>query len=113
MSPARLRLILHIVGLAVLLAGYSGAALAWRAQERIDRENAILEANDAGSLSPLDSRTGTRQLEVQYGRMGVVMAGVAEWVESMTHGKRLAEILIVISSATTIGCFIAASRRTF
>jgi hypothetical protein len=110
-SSARWRLILHLLGLAVLLAGYSGATLAWRAQDRIDQQNAYLAAHDADSLSPLDSRTGTRQLEVQYGKMGLVAAGLAEWAESLMHGKRLAEVLIVLSSAAAIVCFIAAGHR--
>ena len=102
-------MILHVLGLAVLLAGYSGAALAWRAQDRMDQENAAL----AGPLAPLDSRTSTRQIEVQYGKMGLLMEGATEWAESLTHGKGLAKTLIVLSSAAAIGCFIAAGRRTF
>lgn len=108
--PSRARLILHFLGLAVLLAGYSGAALAWRAQTRIDQENAILEANGA-QLSPLDTRKGLRQLEEMYGKAGVVSAGWMEWAESLTHGKGLAKTLVVLSSASAIGCFVAAGRR--
>ena len=111
-SPARWRLILHLLGLAVLLASYSGAALVWRAQTHLDESNASLAANDAAPLSPLDSRTSTRQLDLQYGKMGLLMEGVTEWVESLTHGKGLAKSMIVISSAAAIGCFIAAGRRT-
>jgi hypothetical protein len=110
-SSARARLILHVLGLAVLLAGYSGAALAWRAQERIDQENAFLEANGAAPLSPLDSRKDTRQLEQMYGKSAVLMEGCMEWAESLTHGKGLAKTLVVLSSATAIGCFIAAGRK--
>jgi len=109
-SPARVRWILHVLGLVVLLAGYSGAALAWRAQVRIDQENAFLEANGAAQLSPLDSRKDTRQLEQMYGKSGVMAAGWMEWAESLTHGKGLAKTLIVLSSATAIGCFIAAAK---
>jgi hypothetical protein len=103
-----MRVILHVLGLAVLLAGYSGAALAWHAQDRIDRENAFLAANGAAQLSTLDSRKGTRQLEQMYGKTGVMAAGWMEWVESLTHGKGLAKTLVVLSSVTAIGCFIAA-----
>jgi hypothetical protein len=105
-----MRLILHVLGLAVLLAGYSGAALAWRAQDRIDQENAFLEANDAAQLSPLDSRKGSRQLEEMYGKAALVAAGWMEWAEGLTQGKGLAKTLVVLSSVTAIGCFIAAGR---
>jgi hypothetical protein len=109
--PARVRLFLHILGLAVLLAGYSGAAVAWRAQNHIDQENAFLEANGAAQLSPLESRKGSRQLEEMYGKTGVVAAGWMEWAEGLTHGRGLAKTLIVLSSAAAIGCFIAAGRK--
>jgi hypothetical protein len=111
-SPARVRLILHLLGLAFLLAGYSGAALAWRTQARIDQANAYLEANDAAQLSTLDSRKGSQQLEQLYGKTGVVAAGWMEWAEGLTRGKGLAKTLVVLSSAAAIGCFIAAGRRT-
>lgn len=111
-SQARARVVLHLLGLAVLLSGYSGAALAWRDQERIDQQNAWLAANGADSLSPLDSRAGSQQLEEQYGKMGVMSAGMAEWARSLAHGRRLAETLVVLSSAAAIGCFIAARRQS-
>jgi len=107
-APAKVRLILQVLSVAVLLAGYSGAALAWRAQARIDRENAFLEANGAAQLSPLESRSGTRQLEQMYGREGVMAAGWMQWAANLTRGKGLAKTLIVLSSATAIGCLIAA-----
>ena len=111
-SPARVRLILHLLGLVILLVGYSGAALIWRAQDRIDQKNAADQAAiDAGMLSPLDSRKDTRQLEVYYGKSGLLMEGLTEWVESLTHGKPLAKTLIVLSSATAIGLFIAAGMK--
>ena len=112
-TQARVRLILHVLGLAVLLAGYADAALAWRAQARIDQQNAYLEANDAAQLSTLDSRKGSQQAELYYGKMGLIMAGATAWVKSLTHGRGLAETLVVLSSAAAIGCFIAAGRRTF
>jgi hypothetical protein len=103
-----MRLILRVLGLAVLLAGYFGAALAWRAQERIDEENAFLQANDAAQLSSLESRKDSQQLERYYGKMGALAAGWMEWAEGLTHGKGLAKTLVVLSSVTAIGCFIAA-----
>ena len=110
-SPARIRLIFRLLGLVILLAGYSGAALIWRAQDRIDQENAGNQAaQDAAPLSPLDSRKDMRQLEVYYGKTGLLMEGWMEWAEGLTHGKPLAKTIIVLSSAIAIGCFIAAGR---
>jgi hypothetical protein len=112
-SPARLRLILHLIGGVILLAGYSGAALAWWAQVRIDQENAYLAAHGVDLASPLDSRRGSQQLEGQYGKMGLVMEGVGEFVTKWTHGRPLAKAMIALSSVAAIGCFLFAGRRTF
>ena len=109
MSAARAGLALRLLGLAVLLAGYTGAGLAWRAQDSIDRENATLEANDV-QLSNSDSRKGSRQVEQMYGKEGLLAANWMDWAESLMRGKGLAGTLIVLSSATAIGCFIAAGR---
>jgi hypothetical protein len=107
-SPARVRLIFHLLGLAILLGGYTGAILIWRAQDRLD--TAGQSAAEAGLLSPLDSRKDTRQLETYYGKSGLLMESCLEWVESLAHGKPLAKTIIVVSSVAAIGCFIAAGR---
>jgi hypothetical protein len=102
------------MGVVILLAGYSGAALVWRAQDRIDQENAAHQAaNDDGPLAPLDSRAATRQVELNYGKMGLLMERWTEWAENLTHGKPLAKTIVVLSSAAAIGCFLAAGRRKF
>jgi hypothetical protein len=110
-SPGKVRLTLRLLGLVILLAGYCGAGVAWRAQDRIDAENAFLEANGADQLSTTDSRKNSQQLEEMYGKTGVMAAGWMEWVEGFMHGKGLAKTLIVLSSGSAIGCFIAAGRR--
>ena len=106
MSPSRIRVMLYVFGLVVLLGGYSSAALIWRAQDRLDQQN----GNYEGPLSALDSRKDSRQIEVFYGKSGLLMEGFLEWAESLTHGKPLAKTIIVLSSVTAIGCFIAAGR---
>jgi hypothetical protein len=103
-------MILHVLGVVILLAGYSGAVLAWRAQDRIDAENAFLEAHDADQLSTSESRRGSQQMEEMYGKSGVVAAGWVDWFEGLTRGRGLAETLVVLSSGAAIGCFVAAGR---
>jgi hypothetical protein len=110
-SPARLRLLLHLLGVAILLAGYAGAALVWRTQDRIDQADAEVKSltND-GPLSTLDSRSATRQVELNYGKMGLLMVRWTEWAESLTHGKPLAETMVVLSSVAAVACFLIAGR---
>ena len=106
-----MRSILHVVGVVVLLAGYSGAALAWRAQARLDAENQFLEANDAGGLSTGDSRQGSQRVEEMYGKAGMLAVSWRDWIKSLTHGRGLAETLVVVSSTAAIGCFVAAGQK--
>jgi hypothetical protein len=110
--PTRMRLVLRILGLVILLAGYVGAAAAWRMQDRIDRENAILEANGV-ETSASDSRSQSRQIESMYGKSGLLADDLMNWIKSLTRGRGLAETLVVLSSATVIICFIVAGHWTF
>ena len=109
---AKLRLILHLIGVVILLAGYSSAILVWRAQDRIDQMNADQTANEAAPLRTLDSKKDSRQVEVYYGRTGLLLERWTEWAGSLTHGRPLAKVLIVFSSAAAIGCFLVAGRQT-
>jgi hypothetical protein len=110
-SPARARWILNLLAVAILLAGYTGAALIWRAQDRLDQQKANQPANEADPLSSLDSRTDTRQIELLYGESGVVSARWMQWLNHMTHGKPLARMMVVLSSAAAILCLFVAGRR--
>jgi hypothetical protein len=107
---AKRRWILHMVGVVILLAGYSSAILLWRAQDRIDQKNADLIGNEAAPLRTLDSKKDSRQVEVYYGKTGLLLERWTEWAESLTHGRPLAKVLIVFSSAVAIGCFLVAGR---
>lgn len=109
--PRRLRLLLYLAGLVVLLAGYTGAALIFRAQDRLDQKNANRAANESDPLSTLDSRSGTRQVELYYGKSGIVMEETLDWFQNLTHGRPLAKTIIVLSSAGAIGCFVVAARQ--
>ena len=106
---SRLRLLLNLAGAIVLLAGYTGAVLVWRAQDRLEQPDAA--AAEAAPLPLLDSRRDSQQVELNFGKSGLLIERALEWLESLTHGRRLAKTLIVLSSAAAIGCFVAAGRR--
>jgi hypothetical protein len=106
-SFAQLRSALNWVGLAVLLVGLGSAVLIWRAQDRIDRENGAAEyADPSAPLSPLDSRKQVRDVEMYYGKLGVLV----EEAEECLHGKPLAKTIGVISVLAAAGLFLAAAR---
>lgn len=102
------RLLLNLIGLVILAAGYTAGILVWRAQDRLDDRQIV---DSSAPLAPLDSRKDTRQLQVYYGTSGLVMERMTEWFASLVHGRGLAKTLVVLSSAAAIGCFLAANRR--
>ena len=106
-SFAQLRSRLNWLGVVVLVAGLGSAVLIWRAQDRIEREaEAAQSADPAAPLSPLDSRKQVRDVEMYYGKLGVLM----EEAEELLHGKPLAKTIAVVSVLTATGLFLFAAR---
>jgi hypothetical protein len=106
-TPAYLRSALNWIGVVILCAGLGGAILDWRAQDRIDRENEAAQIADPDApLSPLDSRKHVRDVEIYFGKSGVLI----EEVEDLFQGKPLAKTIAVVSVITAAGLFIAAAR---
>jgi hypothetical protein len=90
-----------------VVAGLGGAACIWRAQDRIDRANqAAQAANPAALLSTLDSRRQERDIEIYYGKFGVLM----EEAKELFHGKPLARMIGVGSIVTAAGLLFVRSR---
>src|SRR5579871_2185861 len=78
------------LGAAVLVAGFASAAAVWFHQTRLERKQA--EAQAAGAPTeflPLDSRKHVRDVEMYYGRLGVLM----EQGKNLLHGKPLAKTI--------------------
>ncbi len=91
----------------VLLVGFGSAVWIWCAQDRIDRRNAAAQAaNPAASLEPLDSRKHVRDVEIYYGRFGLLL----EEAEGLLHGKPLAKTIAVASALAAAGLFLGAAR---
>jgi hypothetical protein len=106
-SVTQVRAGLNWFGAMVLVAGLGSAVLIWRAQDRIDRENEAAQSADASApLSPLDSRKQMRDVEMYYGKVGVL----EEEAEELLHGKPLAKTIGVISVLTAAGLFLVAAR---
>jgi hypothetical protein len=106
-SFAQLRSRLNWLGVVVLVAGLGSAVLIWRAQDRIEREaEAAQSADPAAPLSPLDSRKQVRDVEMYYGKLGVLM----EEADELLHGKPLAKTIAVVSVLTATGLFLFAAR---
>jgi hypothetical protein len=106
-SFAQLRSRLNWLGVVVLVAGLGSAVLIWRAQDRIEREaEAAQSADPAAPLSPLDSRKQVRDVEMYYGKLGVLV----EEAKELLHGKPLAKTIAVVTVLTATGLFLVAAR---
>ena len=76
--------------------------MAARGDERSD--------NPSDPLAISDSKKQTRQVEIYYGKTGVLMERWSEDWEILTHGKGLAKSVVVVSSLTAAACFLIATR---
>lgn len=98
---------LNWAGVVILLVGLGSGVLIWRAQDRVDRENeAAQAANPSAPLPPLDSRKHVRDVEIYYGKLGLLI----EEADELFHGKALANTIAVTSVIIAAGLFFFASR---
>ena|SRR5579862_3313619 len=108
-SPAQLRAVLNYLGVLVPLVGFVSAAIIWHASEGAPTGGQDAD-NPAAPLSASDSRKQSREIEIYYGKTGVLMERWREGLETMSHGKPLAKMILVISSITGVGCLLLATR---
>jgi hypothetical protein len=107
MSLPRIRSALNWSAVLILLVGLGSAVLIWRAQDRIERDSGAAQTVDpAGTLSPLDSRKHVRDVELYYGKLGVLM----EEAEQLFQGKTLAKTIAFLSAIAATALFLAAAR---
>ena len=110
-SRARARAILNVLGAAILLVGLGTAVAIWRAQDRVDKSNPDQEVGNAmAPLAPTDSPKQSRDIEIYYGKTGLLMQRWSEKAKDLTHGKPLADLIGVVSALTATGCFLLAAR---
>ena len=109
-TPARVRSTLNLIGVLILLTGFGSAALIWRAQDRAGKEGGDEVTNPGAPLATSDSRKQSREVEIYYGKTGVLLERWSERAESLAHGRPLAKIIAVVSCVTAVGCFFVAGR---
>ena len=111
LAQHKLRSALNWLGLAILLAGLVSAALIWRTSKP-DSANPDQERIDPSTpLAPSDSRKQTRQIEIYYGKTGVLAERWREEIERFKSGRALAKLVVVVSLIAAFGCFLLASRQ--
>lgn len=91
----------------ILVIGLGSAVVLWRAQDKLEREEAAARAdNPSGPLAPLDSGKHVRDVEIYYGKAGLLM----EQADELFHGKPLAKTIGISSMLIATGLFLLAAR---
>lgn len=113
-SSFRRRAALNTLGVVVLLLGLGSASLVyWSAQARsarLSNDQATLNAGGGwqdGSLSLVDSKKSSHDLELYNGKVGVLAARLQDWCEKP---ESWAIMIATISTLTALCCFLAAHR---
>jgi hypothetical protein len=96
----KLRSILVQAGIVIILGGVAAAAWIWHNDD--DSEPAA----PAGMLAPLDSRKQVRDVEIYYGRLGLLM----EKAKDRFQGRALAKFIGLACLGTGGGLFLVAAR---
>ncbi len=103
-SPGTARRIFNVAGLVVLLTGLTTAGVIWRVSD------AEPLANPAAPLATSDSQKQSREIEIYYGKTGVLFERWSEEAAALSHGRPLAKTIAVTSALLAFTCVFIASR---
>lgn len=101
---------LNLLGVIILISGLSSATSIWLAQDRLDRQTRPAGTNVTGPLSPEDSRRYSHDVELYYGKTGLLMDQWKRWLAELTQGKPLARMIAVASLVVAAGLFYLAAK---
>jgi hypothetical protein len=107
-AVARMQYRLRLLAGLILAAGWISAAWTWRAQDEVDRQNANRDPR-LQMMAPGDSARYTRQVEIYYGKTGLLTDRGLRALEELTHGKSLAMALAGGSFLVALGLFASAA----
>jgi hypothetical protein len=109
--------LLKTVGVAVLVLGLIVSSILYWGGEKSpvtsSREQEISELGGSwkdGTLSPEDTKGSSRTIEMNYGKIAVLLVGwLHRWEELKPH-RLLAIVIATIATLIAIGCFVIAQR---
>ena len=109
--------LLKTVGVAVLVLGLIVSSILYWGGEKnpvtSSREQEISELGGSwkdGTLSPEDTKGSSRTIEMNYGKIAVLVVGwLHRWEELKPH-QLLAIVIATIATLIAIGCFVIAQR---
>ena len=106
--PATRRTTLYAIGVLVLVLGSAIAAIVyWTGQSRsVPQSNAAGDWRDS-TLSTQDSKVSSRDVELYYGKIGMLVVKFQDWFHQPASW---AILIATISTLTAVACFRAAHR---
>ena len=109
-SPASIRRGLNLAGVGILLVGLATAVLVWRHSP--SEQPSVLDpnSNPAASLAPIDSAKQSRQIEIYYGKTGLLYERLCENAQVLFHGRPLARLTAITSLLVASACFLVARK---
>ncbi len=108
-TARRQRKLYRLAGL-VLVAGYAGAVILAMAPQlrHVPKANVSAEGGwQDTTLPPADTKIFSRDVEMNYGKIGVLVARGQVWWEDLDPAERWAILLAVLSSLVAAGCYLA------
>ena len=112
--------LLKTLGVLVLVLGVVSASIVfWSGQKRSSSQSNSQETSvvDGGwkdsTLSPEDLKGPSRSIEMNYGKVAVLLVNWLHWWEQLKPHESLAIIIATISILTALSCFIVAKGCRF
>jgi hypothetical protein len=108
------------LGVVILVFGLVSASIVfWSGQKRLasqsnNQQSSILEGGWKDStLSSEDLKGSSRTIEMNYGKVAVLITNGLHWWEQLEPHQSLAIIITTISTLTALTCFIVAKAWRF
>jgi len=96
----------NLLGVSILALGLGWAAWIWHSQTAPQDDLSSLGL----ALSPEDSARYQRDVEVYYGKLGVLAEKWTRQLGALSHGKPLAGLVGIGSIVASAACFVYASK---
>ena len=103
MTAFRNAMILNILGAIVLIVGISSAVIVyWLGQKPPALSTTSSDWKDS-SLSAMDSKTSTRNIELYGGKVEILMVKLLDWLH---RPESLPILIVAISALMALSCFL-------
>jgi hypothetical protein len=117
-SPLRRRKeLLNTIGVAILVLGFiAGSIIFWKGENRSLSEaqeegtQAQVSSWKDGTIAPEDLKGSSRNIEMNFGKIPVLLVNWLHWWEELKPHQLLAIVVPTVTTLVASSCFLAAKR---